>query len=192
MDVLEAGGSIERETRLYDPDRNETRSMRSKEFSEDYRYFPDPDLLPLNISQGFVDAIKADMPELPEARRQRYQAELQLSEYDARWLSNDPDIAEYFDDLVASSNNWPSPVRCLASQSCCCWMSPPRAFSPTLFRILKLLFGGSSPTPGSGFCWWSNISTSFVRLTATTPCNGAALLPVAQPVNSARRLLISS
>ena len=105
IDVLEGGGTIERETRLYDPDRNETRSMRSKEFSEDYRYFPDPDLLPLNISQTLVDRVKDDMPELPEARRHRYVETLGLSEYDAGWLSADPDIAAFFDASANASGN---------------------------------------------------------------------------------------
>ena len=105
IDVLEGGGTIERETRLYDPDRNETRSMRSKEFSEDYRYFPDPDLLPLKISQALVDRVRDDMPELPEARRNRYVESLGLSEYDAGWLSSDPDVAAYFDASANTSGN---------------------------------------------------------------------------------------
>ncbi len=105
IDVLESGGTIERETRLYDPDRDETRAMRGKEMSEDYRYFPDPDLLPLTISQTLVDQIAADMPELPDARRQRYTAELGLTPYDAGWLSNDPDIAAYFDDVLDACGN---------------------------------------------------------------------------------------
>ncbi|NKC00910.1 MAG: Asp-tRNA(Asn)/Glu-tRNA(Gln) amidotransferase subunit GatB [Pseudomonadales bacterium] len=105
IDVLEAGGKIERETRLYDSDRNETRSMRSKEFSEDYRYFPDPDLLPLKISQEFVDTIAAELPELPKARRARYVETLALSDYDANWLSNNPDVAEFFDAAAMVSNN---------------------------------------------------------------------------------------
>ncbi|MEE2784796.1 MAG: Asp-tRNA(Asn)/Glu-tRNA(Gln) amidotransferase subunit GatB [Pseudomonadota bacterium] len=112
IDVLEAGEKIERETRLYDPDRNETRSMRSKEFSEDYRYFPDPDLLPLHFTKEFVDQVAADMPELPEARRARYIGSLALSDYDASRLSTDPDLAEYFDqtlDVCANAKgaaNW--------------------------------------------------------------------------------------
>ena len=73
IDVLEAGGTIERETRLFDADADETRSMRSKELSEDYRYFPDPDLLPLKISEAFVQQVRDNLPELPDARRQRYQ-----------------------------------------------------------------------------------------------------------------------
>jgi aspartyl-tRNA(Asn)/glutamyl-tRNA(Gln) amidotransferase subunit B len=105
IDVLEAGGEIKRETRLYDSDRNETRSMRSKEVSEDYRYFPDPDLLPLKISQEFLDAIAAELPELPMARRKRYVETLALSDYDANWLSNNPDVAEFFDATVIVSNN---------------------------------------------------------------------------------------
>ena len=105
IDVLEAGGTIERETRLYDEVRNETRSMRSKEFSEDYRYFPDPDLLPLVVSQSMVDDIAATLPELPKARRARYTDALGLSAYDAAWLSNDPDNAAYFDALAEASGN---------------------------------------------------------------------------------------
>lgn len=103
--VLEAGGNIQRETRLYDPDRNETRSMRSKELSQDYRYFPDPDLLPLKFSQAFVEEIRLSLPELPEARRTRYLTQLDLSDYDATWLSSDPDIAEYFDATASASGN---------------------------------------------------------------------------------------
>ena len=105
IDVLEAGGRVERDTRLYDPDRNETRSMRSKELSNDYRYFPDPDLLPLEITQAFIDEVAAELPELPEARQARYQAEHGLSEYDAAWLTKDPDIAEYFEVVTTSSQD---------------------------------------------------------------------------------------
>lgn len=105
IDILEAGGTIERETRLYDETRNETRSMRSKEFSEDYRYFPDPDLLPLEFTAAFIEQVAAQMPELPDARRSRYQTELKLTDYDATWLSTDPNIAEYFDAVVAASGN---------------------------------------------------------------------------------------
>ena len=112
IEVLERGGSIERETRLYDPDHGETRSMRSKEFSEDYRYFPDPDLLPLSLDQAFIDKIAASLPELPEARRDRYVRDLELTPYDAAWLTADPDIAEFFEATFAvcanakQSANW--------------------------------------------------------------------------------------
>ncbi|MBO78427.1 MAG: Asp-tRNA(Asn)/Glu-tRNA(Gln) amidotransferase GatCAB subunit B, partial [Gammaproteobacteria bacterium] len=78
-DVLESGGTIQRETRLFDADADETRSMRSKELSEDYRYFPDPDLLPLQISEAFVQTVRDALPELPNARRARYQEVLGLS-----------------------------------------------------------------------------------------------------------------
>jgi aspartyl-tRNA(Asn)/glutamyl-tRNA(Gln) amidotransferase subunit B len=105
IDVLESGGTIERETRQYDADRDETRAMRGKELSADYRYFPDPDLLPLQFSQAFVDKIAADMPELPIARRERYQSELGLAANDAAWISRDPEVAEYFDAVCAVCGN---------------------------------------------------------------------------------------
>jgi|TARA_B110000971_G_C20040108_1_gene517562 aspartyl-tRNA(Asn)/glutamyl-tRNA(Gln) amidotransferase subunit B len=105
IDVLESGGIIERETRLFDPDKDETRSMRSKEFSEDYRYFPDPDLLPLTFSQDLVDKIALTLPELPDAKRLRYIEALGLSEYDARGLSSDLDRSEYFELVVNACNN---------------------------------------------------------------------------------------
>ncbi len=105
IDVLESGGTIERETRQYDPDRDETRAMRGKEESEDYRYFPDPDLLPLSFSQALVDQIAGAMPELPEARRNRYRDTLGLPDYDAGWLANDPDVANYFDAVLEHSGD---------------------------------------------------------------------------------------
>ena len=105
IDVLEAGGTIERETRLFDADADETRSMRSKELSEDYRYFPDPDLLPLKISEAFVQQVRDNLPELPDARRQRYQAELNLSAYDAASLSSDIDTANYFEAVLHICGN---------------------------------------------------------------------------------------
>ena len=105
IDVLEGGGTIERETRLYDADRDETRSMRSKEFSEDYRYFPDPDLLPLELDEAFVDAVRESLPELPDARRARYVETLGLGDYDAGFLSADLDVAEYFEATLEVSGN---------------------------------------------------------------------------------------
>ena len=105
IDVLEAGGTIQRETRLFDADADETRSMRSKELSEDYRYFPDPDLLPLHISSAFVQAVRDNLPELPDARCQRYQEAMGLSAYDAASLSNDLDRAEFFEAVVSVCNN---------------------------------------------------------------------------------------
>ena len=98
--ILEDGGSIVQETRLYDPDRGETRSMRSKEEAHDYRYFPDPDLLPLDIEQAWVDAIAGDMPELPDEKKARFVKEMGLSEYDAGVLTADVENANYFEAVA--------------------------------------------------------------------------------------------
>jgi aspartyl-tRNA(Asn)/glutamyl-tRNA(Gln) amidotransferase subunit B len=99
--VLEAGGTVVQETRLYDAARNETRSMRSKENSDDYRYFPDPDLPPLHVSAAQIAAIKQRLPELPLARRTRYVERLGLSPYEANLLALDADLSEYFEALLA-------------------------------------------------------------------------------------------
>ncbi|MFT0771925.1 Asp-tRNA(Asn)/Glu-tRNA(Gln) amidotransferase subunit GatB [Psychrobacter aquimaris] len=101
IDILEDGGKVVQATMLYDPERDETRTMRTKEDANDYRYFPDPDLLPVRIEQHTVDAIKAAMPELPVARRARFEEALGLSEYDARILTGSRHIADYFEDVVA-------------------------------------------------------------------------------------------
>ena len=100
IDLIEDGGKVVQETRLYDSDRDETRSMRSKEDAMDYRYFPDPDLLPLEISQAWLDEIKSSMPELPWEVASRFRSEYGLSEYDARLLTADIDTAEYFKGVV--------------------------------------------------------------------------------------------
>ncbi|QYK40743.1 MAG: Asp-tRNA(Asn)/Glu-tRNA(Gln) amidotransferase subunit GatB [Paracoccaceae bacterium] len=109
--IIEDGGSVTQETRLYDPDRNETRSMRSKEEAHDYRYFPCPDLLPLEIGQDWVDHIAATMPELPDARRARYMADYGLTDYDAGVLTAELDTAAYFEAVAAGRDgklaaNW--------------------------------------------------------------------------------------
>nr|WP_313974433.1 Asp-tRNA(Asn)/Glu-tRNA(Gln) amidotransferase subunit GatB [uncultured Psychrobacter sp.] len=101
IDILEDGGKVVQATMLYDPERDETRTMRTKEDANDYRYFPDPDLLPVRIEQHTVDAIKAAMPELPVARRVRFEEALGLSEYDARILTGSRQIADYFEAVVA-------------------------------------------------------------------------------------------
>ncbi|MBP3946885.1 Asp-tRNA(Asn)/Glu-tRNA(Gln) amidotransferase subunit GatB [Psychrobacter sp. K31L] len=101
IDIVEDGGKVVQATMLYDPERDETRTMRTKEDANDYRYFPDPDLLPVRIEQHTVDAIKAAMPELPVARRARFEEALGLSEYDARILTGSRQIADYFEDVVA-------------------------------------------------------------------------------------------
>jgi len=98
--ILEDGGSIVQETRLYDPDKGETRSMRSKEEAHDYRYFPDPDLLPLEIEQSWVDHIATEMPELPDEKKARFVKELGLSEYDAGVLTAEVENANYFEAVV--------------------------------------------------------------------------------------------
>jgi aspartyl-tRNA(Asn)/glutamyl-tRNA(Gln) amidotransferase subunit B len=103
--ILEAGGSVEQETRLYDPDKGETRSMRSKEEAHDYRYFPDPDLLPLDIEQAWVDDIAANLPELPDAKKARFIGDYGLSDYDASVLTADLDAAHYFEAVVAASGD---------------------------------------------------------------------------------------
>ncbi|MEQ8902785.1 MAG: Asp-tRNA(Asn)/Glu-tRNA(Gln) amidotransferase subunit GatB [Roseovarius sp.] len=99
--IVEAGGEVVQETRLYDPDKNETRSMRSKEEAHDYRYFPDPDLLPLEIEQEWVDEIAANLPELPDAKKARFVLEFGLSEYDASVLTADLANAGYFEQVAA-------------------------------------------------------------------------------------------
>jgi len=103
IDILEGGGAIEQETRLYDPDRGETRSMRSKEDAHDYRYFPDPDLLPLLVTDEQVEKIRAGLPELPDARRERFVRDYALPAYDAAALTASRAAADYFEALVRAS-----------------------------------------------------------------------------------------
>jgi aspartyl-tRNA(Asn)/glutamyl-tRNA(Gln) amidotransferase subunit B len=103
IEILESGGKIEQETRLYDPDRDETRSMRTKEEAHDYRYFPDPDLLPLVIEEKLINELRSALPELPDARRERFEREYALSAYDAAVLTASRAAADYFEVLVRSS-----------------------------------------------------------------------------------------
>ncbi|MGB0223801.1 MULTISPECIES: Asp-tRNA(Asn)/Glu-tRNA(Gln) amidotransferase subunit GatB [unclassified Marinobacterium] len=100
IDLIEDGGTVVQETRLYDPDKNETRSMRSKEDANDYRYFPCPDLLPVVVDDAYVEAIRLTLPELPDARKERFISELALSEYDAGVLSAYRNQADYFESVV--------------------------------------------------------------------------------------------
>ncbi|MDA4843901.1 Asp-tRNA(Asn)/Glu-tRNA(Gln) amidotransferase subunit GatB [Hoeflea poritis] len=102
--ILEDGGSIDQETRLFDPGKGETRSMRSKEDAHDYRYFPDPDLLPLEFDDAFVEALKAGLPELPDDKKDRLMADMGLSAYDASILVSEKSIADYF-EAVASGRD---------------------------------------------------------------------------------------
>jgi aspartyl-tRNA(Asn)/glutamyl-tRNA(Gln) amidotransferase subunit B len=111
MDILEDGGKIVQETRLYDADRNETRSMRSKEVANDYRYFPEPDLLPVEIDESYIESLRETLPELPAAKRERFQSEYGLSAYDADVLASERDIADYFETAAACGDaktaaNW--------------------------------------------------------------------------------------
>ncbi len=99
--LLEEGQSLARETRLYDPDADATRPMRGKELSDDYRYFPDPDLLPLEIDDAFIAETRRQLPELPWDRRRRFERELGLSAYDARRLAEDPGMADYFETVAS-------------------------------------------------------------------------------------------
>jgi aspartyl-tRNA(Asn)/glutamyl-tRNA(Gln) amidotransferase subunit B len=101
--VLESGAAVVQETRLFDADRHETRPMRSKEEANDYRYFPDPDLLPVELDPAFIDAVAATLPELPDARKQRFMDDYGLSAYDAGVLTGSRELADYFETTVASS-----------------------------------------------------------------------------------------
>ncbi len=100
VDVLESGGRITQETRLYDSDRNETRPMRSKEEANDYRYFPDPDLLPVVIDEAYITALRDTLPELPRQKQERFTSELGLSAYDAEVLSASRDLANFFEETA--------------------------------------------------------------------------------------------
>jgi len=111
VDVIEEGGSIDQETRLFDTKKNETRSMRSKEDAHDYRYFPDPDLLPLEISDDFINNIKKSIPELPDEKKKRFIEKFNLSAYEANILVSDIETSKYFEEVIKNSDvklstNW--------------------------------------------------------------------------------------
>jgi aspartyl-tRNA(Asn)/glutamyl-tRNA(Gln) amidotransferase subunit B len=116
IELLGDGGRVVQETRLYDPDRKETRSMRSKEDAHDYRYFPDPDLLPLLVSAESIEQIRSELPELPQAKRERYQNDFGLSAYDAGVLTQSRETAEFFEDMV---NRLGTP----AAKACANWIN---------------------------------------------------------------------
>ena len=105
QDIIQDGGRIVQETRLYDSRRDETRTMRSKEVANDYRYFPEPDLLPIVIDQAFVNSIRATLPELPDAKKTRFAKEFGLNDYDASVLTNNRDMADYFECVAKSSGD---------------------------------------------------------------------------------------
>ena len=111
VDVLEEGGSVDQETRLFDTKKNETRSMRTKEDAHDYRYFPDPDLLPLELNDEFIEDIKKDIPELPDEKKKRFIEKFKLSPYEANILVSDIETSKYFEDVSIKSDiklatNW--------------------------------------------------------------------------------------
>jgi aspartyl-tRNA(Asn)/glutamyl-tRNA(Gln) amidotransferase subunit B len=118
IEVNEDGGKVVQETRLYDPDRDETRPMRSKEDAHDYRYFPDPDLLPLEITEPWMAEVQAALPELPQVRRERYVTQYGLSAYDAAVLTADRESAEYFE---AAAEGAPAAI----AKLCANWVAGP-------------------------------------------------------------------
>ena len=105
IDLIEDGGRVVQETRLYDSDKDETRSMRSKEEANDYRYFPDPDLLPVVIDDEYIESVRKELPELPEQRKQRYVDDFGLSAYDAGVLTTSRALADYFETVVSACND---------------------------------------------------------------------------------------
>jgi len=102
---LESGNEITQETRLYDSQANSTRPMRSKEFANDYRYFPEPDLLPINLENEFIEEVMASMPEMPNQKKERFFSEFNLSEYDSSLLAADKDLADFFEEVAKVSNS---------------------------------------------------------------------------------------
>lgn len=110
IEVIESGAKVVQETRLYDPDKHETRSMRSKEEASDYRYFPDPDLLPLTITPDFIEEVRAALPELPDAKRARFTGEYGLSDYDAGVLTASREMADYYESAVKFTGGEPKLV----------------------------------------------------------------------------------
>jgi aspartyl-tRNA(Asn)/glutamyl-tRNA(Gln) amidotransferase subunit B len=104
IDIIEAGGRIDQETRLYDPDKNETRTMRSKEEANDYRYFPDPDLLPVAVDEAFIASVRGTLPELPEAKRERFISQYGLSAYDAGVLTASRELGDFYEQTVIAAN----------------------------------------------------------------------------------------
>ncbi len=107
INIIENGGKVVQETRLYDPNKNETRSMRSKEEANDYRYFPDPDLLPLVITDELIEQVRNELPELPQQKRQRFMEQYGLSAYDAGILVSSRDMAQFYEEAVKESGNQP-------------------------------------------------------------------------------------
>jgi aspartyl-tRNA(Asn)/glutamyl-tRNA(Gln) amidotransferase subunit B len=107
IDLIESGGKVVQETRLYDPDKGETRSMRTKEEANDYRYFPDPDLLPLAVAESFIEEVRKSLPELPDEKASRFASQYGLSEYDAGVLTASRELADYYEEVVRAASQEP-------------------------------------------------------------------------------------
>ncbi len=152
IDVYENGGEIKQETRLFDSVKGETRSMRSKEHAHDYRYFPDPDLLPLVISQTMVDEIKAALPELPDEKKARFMSEYGLNSYDAGVMVAEKDSAEYFEKVAKGRDgktaaNWVMGdfFAAMNAKPECSWENPP-VTAENLGRMIDLIKDGTIST----------------------------------------------
>jgi aspartyl-tRNA(Asn)/glutamyl-tRNA(Gln) amidotransferase subunit B len=115
IDILESGGKVQQETRLYDPDKGETRSMRSKEEANDYRYFPDPDLLPVALDEKFIANVRATLPELPDQKAARFASAYGLSAYDAGVLTASRELADYYEAVVREAGRTSRPDPKLAA-----------------------------------------------------------------------------
>lgn len=141
VELIEAGETIVQETRLFDPERGETRSLRSKEDAHDYRYFPEPDLLPLELSEEFIEECRASLPELPHARRRRYEGDLGLSSYLARVLTADAEESIWFEELLAETAKRQGKAPAEVAERAANWMTG------DLFAALKRLDRGISDSP---------------------------------------------
>jgi aspartyl-tRNA(Asn)/glutamyl-tRNA(Gln) amidotransferase subunit B len=153
VELIEDGGQVVQETRLFDPDRGETRPMRSKEDAQDYRYFPDPDLLPLEIAPAWISRVAADMPTLPAQRRKRYREEFALSAYDAALLAESREKSDYYEAVLAAAGdtarlrklaaNWVNgEVSALLNERGVDFSAVPVS-APTLARVLERVEDGT-------------------------------------------------
>ncbi len=150
IEVLEDGGRIVQETRLYDPERGETRAMRSKEDAQDYRYFPDPDLLPVRVSEDMIERIAGALPELPEARGRRFVREFGLAAYDAALLTASRAAADYFEAMVKASGvepklcaNWQTGALNASLNEAGLEIGKSRVAAESLARLLKRIADGT-------------------------------------------------
>jgi aspartyl-tRNA(Asn)/glutamyl-tRNA(Gln) amidotransferase subunit B len=150
IELIESGGKVVQETRLYDPDRQETRPMRSKEEANDYRYFPDPDLLPVVLDEQLVAGVRASLPELPDAKRERFMRDYALPEYDAGVLTAERALADYFEAVAKSTKaapkiaaNWVMGELSGALNREGLSVSTARVGAPTLASLLDKLAAGT-------------------------------------------------